>query len=396
MARVSLPDRTPLRCFVAMAFGHRDTDQIYSVIKRSLAPIPVATRRVDRIEHNDDIDDRIIDEIKKADLVIADLTYARPSVYFEAGYAQRVIPVVYTVRSDHFHARDTDPHGNRQVHFDLKMRNIVGWSSPKDLTFPRRLKARIIKVVGPLVRRRNDRQRENALVGAFEKLSQKDKRQLLLRTGKEYFRKLGYRIIEPRRLVGDGGSNEIVVAWQLEAGLGGTFAAIRHTRNRFHCVFFQSTPSIDAKLCDAYRATFIWHQPYSVSMFLAPKTIPSRLREDVIICSLGSNGLRRLRTNIPLLRAGEVDQTLIYDADLEIPRRGENLTVPRDVTFHVFESAQRLARLPEELKERFSRRDPLVQHQPSRPLPSSRQRAPHAVVLKPLVVKVRPVGSRIG
>jgi nucleoside 2-deoxyribosyltransferase len=88
----------------------------------------VATRRVDRIEHNDDIDDRIIAEIEKADLVITDLTYARPSVYFEAGYAQRAIPVVYTVRGDHFRARDADPHGNRQVHFDLKMRNIIAWS----------------------------------------------------------------------------------------------------------------------------------------------------------------------------------------------------------------------------------------------------------------------------
>jgi hypothetical protein len=93
---------------------------------------------------------------------------------------------------------------------------------------------------------------------------------------------------------------------------------------------------------------------------LPPKTIPPRLREDVIICSLGSNGLRRLRTNIPSLRAGEIDQTLIYDAELEIPRGGKDLTVPRNVTFHVFESNQRLVRLPEELKERFSRRDPLV------------------------------------
>jgi hypothetical protein len=64
----------------------------------------------------------------------------------------------------------------------------------------------------------------------------------------------------------------------------------------------------------------------------------------------------------------------------------------------VFESAQRLARLVEELKERFSRRDLLVQHRPSRPLPSSREQpAPQPVVLNPrLVVKVRRVGIRNG
>jgi hypothetical protein len=118
-----------------------------------------------------------LSEIEKADLVIAHLTYLRPSVYFEAGFAQRAILVVYTVRSDHFHAQDGDHHGNRQVHFALKMRNIIRWSSPKDRTFPGRLKARIAKVIGPLVRRKNDRRRENALVDAFDKLSQKDKRQ---------------------------------------------------------------------------------------------------------------------------------------------------------------------------------------------------------------------------
>jgi nucleoside 2-deoxyribosyltransferase len=42
--------------------------------------------RVDQIEHNDDIDDKIIELIKKCDFCIADLTYARPSVYYEAGY----------------------------------------------------------------------------------------------------------------------------------------------------------------------------------------------------------------------------------------------------------------------------------------------------------------------
>jgi hypothetical protein len=110
-----------LRCFVAMAFGHKDTDAIFRALRRTLGPLGVNAQRVDRIEHNDNIDTRIISEIEAADLVIADLTYARPSVYFEAGYAQRAIPVMFTARSDHFRERDNDPNGNRHVHFDLKM-----------------------------------------------------------------------------------------------------------------------------------------------------------------------------------------------------------------------------------------------------------------------------------
>ena len=124
-----------LRCFVAMAFGQKDTDAIFKISRKTLARLGINAQRVDRIEHNENIDTRIISEIEAADLVIADLTYARPSVYFEAGYAQRAIPVIFTARTDHFRERDNAPNGNRHVHFDLKMRNIIGWSSPSDKTF---------------------------------------------------------------------------------------------------------------------------------------------------------------------------------------------------------------------------------------------------------------------
>ena len=101
-----------LSCFVAMAFGHKDTDGLFDrVLAPSLRSLNVKAIRVDRVEHNDDIDDRIIQSLEEADFVVADLTYARPSVYFEAGYAQRVIPVVYTVRKDHFDSKGNDPFG---------------------------------------------------------------------------------------------------------------------------------------------------------------------------------------------------------------------------------------------------------------------------------------------
>jgi len=50
--------------------------------------------RVDRQEHLDDINNRIIRELKQCDFAIADLTFARPSVYHEAGFAQRCVPVI--------------------------------------------------------------------------------------------------------------------------------------------------------------------------------------------------------------------------------------------------------------------------------------------------------------
>ena len=75
-----------------MAFGHEDTDKVYDkVIKALLKEKNIIARRVDKIVHNDDINFKITQEIIKADFTIADLTYARPSVYYEAGFAERTI-----------------------------------------------------------------------------------------------------------------------------------------------------------------------------------------------------------------------------------------------------------------------------------------------------------------
>lgn len=125
-----------LICFVAMAFGYKDTDKVYDHL---IAPIlrnkDVEPVRIDCIEFNDDIDDRIISELKRCDFAVADLTYARPSVYFEAGFAQRSVPIIYTCRKDHFSPSADDQFGNLRVHFDLQMKNIIPWSSSSDSKF---------------------------------------------------------------------------------------------------------------------------------------------------------------------------------------------------------------------------------------------------------------------
>lgn len=157
-----------MRCFVAMAFAHSDTDRLYD---ETLAPLllemGIDAIRVDRVEHNDNIDDRIIAEIKAADLALVDLTYARPSVYFEAGYAERAIPVVYTIRGDHLAPRVDDPFGVFRLHFDLAMRNVVDWAAPDDEGFRVRLRRRLDHVLAPLRQADNDRQVHAQRVAAF-------------------------------------------------------------------------------------------------------------------------------------------------------------------------------------------------------------------------------------
>ena len=145
-----------MKCFIAMAFGREDTDRLYDTL---LVPVLRSKQfepiRVDRLEHNDDIDNRIIQEIREADLLIADLTYARPSVYYEAGFAERTIPVIYTVRGDHLTPRIDDSYGQFRVHFDLQMKNLIDWIHPTDQRFANRLASRIDYVTTPILSRRD-------------------------------------------------------------------------------------------------------------------------------------------------------------------------------------------------------------------------------------------------
>jgi hypothetical protein len=141
-----------------MKIGDEETDALF---ERAIAPavraVGVKPIRIDKLEHNDDIDDAILREISRADVVIADLTFARPSVYFEGGYAAASgTPVIYTARRDHFRARDDDPFGNLRVHFDLQMKNIIDWSTPDSPRFRKRLEGRLRHVLAPTLRRKAD------------------------------------------------------------------------------------------------------------------------------------------------------------------------------------------------------------------------------------------------
>jgi nucleoside 2-deoxyribosyltransferase len=133
------------KCFVAMAFDYADTDKIYDqhiepVLKRNHV-IPII---INRREDNRDINHQIIEQITNCDFCIADLTYTRPSVYYEAGYAQRKVEVIYTARADHLKKGQPE---DQRVHFDLQMKPIIKWDNPDDTTFQFRLEKRLRNTV---------------------------------------------------------------------------------------------------------------------------------------------------------------------------------------------------------------------------------------------------------
>ena len=108
--------------------GIEDTDYYHAI-------------RVDSVEHNDKIDDRIFAEIRRSALVVADFTGDRGGVYFEAGYAMGLgMPVIWTCRVDYVD----------KLHFDTRQYNHIVWESVSQLR--ERLRNRIAATVLPTAR----------------------------------------------------------------------------------------------------------------------------------------------------------------------------------------------------------------------------------------------------
>ena len=124
-------DKRP-QCFVAMWFGSGDSEdemnQLYEVaIQPSIEHHNLKPYRVDRDASVDKIDEAIVNEIDKSDLVIVDLTHDRTtglrgSVLFEAGYAYRTKPVIWMCREDL---------AEQHIPFDLRQFKQIRWSTNK-------------------------------------------------------------------------------------------------------------------------------------------------------------------------------------------------------------------------------------------------------------------------
>ncbi|MBW8012766.1 MAG: hypothetical protein FVQ83_16230 [Chloroflexi bacterium] len=134
-----------MKCFVAMAFNFPDTDHIYEFhIAPVIEGLNMSPRHMQHLLHNSRIDQKIIAEISKCDVLIADLTYSRPSVYWEAGFAEgKGIPVIFTVRGDHFKDKEEDLYGNFKVHFELQNAPIIPWNRKGSQRFQNDLRKRL-------------------------------------------------------------------------------------------------------------------------------------------------------------------------------------------------------------------------------------------------------------
>jgi hypothetical protein len=102
----SLPDEGPIRVFVAMSFREEEEPALVDYWQAMLRAAKQARRefkliRLDEVEGDYDIVDRIYKEIDAAHIVIADLTLSPSNVYREIGYARgREKQIIQTYRYD--------------------------------------------------------------------------------------------------------------------------------------------------------------------------------------------------------------------------------------------------------------------------------------------------------
>jgi nucleoside 2-deoxyribosyltransferase len=113
------------RAFVAMWFDPEMHTVWEEGIKPGIEQMGGLTAvRIDLKEHNEEICDQIIAEIRRSRFVVADFTGNRGGVYYEAGFAQGLgIPVIWSVRKDWLD----------RIHFDTRQYNHIVYDTPQEL-----------------------------------------------------------------------------------------------------------------------------------------------------------------------------------------------------------------------------------------------------------------------
>lgn len=128
--------------FVAMRFSDETSQLREGGIKAAIRRAGYRTTLIDEVEHLDHIDDEIIARIRRCRFLVADLTFQRQNVYYEAGFAQGLgTPVIWTCSKREIEAN--------APHLDVRQYALVAWSNETLNDFATKLTARIIATIGP-------------------------------------------------------------------------------------------------------------------------------------------------------------------------------------------------------------------------------------------------------
>ena len=110
------------------------------------------------------------------------------------------------------------------------MRNIIGWSSPRDSAFAERLSRRVTKVIAPLIKTKRESASTKERRAAFNRLSPVDKRQALFETALSHFKRARYKTLDLRHGQNENLSTPFVIHSSMRPG---AFAAAKRVGARF-------------------------------------------------------------------------------------------------------------------------------------------------------------------
>jgi hypothetical protein len=114
----------PGRCFVAMWFADETRAAYEGGIEPAISDAGFVAVRIDRKEHNNEIPDEIISEIRNCEFMVADFTGQRSGVYYEAGFAMGLgRKVIWSCRKNEI----------EKLHFDTNHKNHIDWQTPEEL-----------------------------------------------------------------------------------------------------------------------------------------------------------------------------------------------------------------------------------------------------------------------
>lgn len=123
--------------FIMMSISSDDPslEDSLNAIKRATDSHGIHGVRVDEIEHSGRITDVILQKVKSARFLICDITYERPNVYYELGYAHGAGREVILVAKE-----------GTSLHFDIKDYNVIFYRNYSELEG--RVEKRVAEAIG--------------------------------------------------------------------------------------------------------------------------------------------------------------------------------------------------------------------------------------------------------
>lgn len=111
------------RVFVVMPFGSPELDPVY---KDAVSPLVrefgYDVLRIDEVQDSDDVTAQLLEAIARSELVLCELSGARPNCYYETGFAHALgRELILTIRR------------GEKVHFDIASHRFIEWSTPEEL-----------------------------------------------------------------------------------------------------------------------------------------------------------------------------------------------------------------------------------------------------------------------